>query len=116
MDINELSASEIKKLKADLKNRSDTIDAINNTTKIRILLLLWIYKEQSIKALCTKLGKSRPTVTGHLEGLEEAGLLDKREEKSRGKYNRKIYSVIPDIIKYTRLGFDFLKLPPKDIV
>jgi predicted transcriptional regulator len=112
----ELSPSEIKQLKAQLKNQSNVIDAINNTTKIRILLLLWIYKEQSIKGLCAKLGKSRPTVTGHLEGLDEAGLLEKHEEKSRGKYNRKIFSVRPNIIEATRLGFDFLKLPPDDII
>lgn len=113
---NELSQEKIDQLKARIKNQVEVMDAINNTTKIRILLLLWIYKEQSANDLCKKLGKSWPTVTKHLGVLEESGLLNVREVKSRGQFNKKIYSVIPNLLASTRLGFDFLKLPPNDIV
>ncbi len=112
----ELSQEKIDHLKDRIKNQVEVIDAINNITRIRILLLLWIYKEQSAKDLCEKLGKSWPTVTKHLGVLEESGLLKVREVKSRGQFNKKIYSVIPNLLAYTRLGFDFLKLPPEDIV
>lgn len=113
---NDLNQEKVEQLKVQLKIQEEIVEAINNTTRIRILLLLWAYNEQSVNDLCKKLGKSWPTVTKHLEILEEAGLLNIREEKSRGPKNKRIYSVIPDLIQYTRLGFDFLKLPPEDII
>ena len=112
----ELSQEKIDQLKSRIKNQVEVMDAINNATKVRILLLLWIYKEQSVNDLCEKLGKSWPTVKGHLKDLKDAGLLNTREERSRGPKNKKIYSVIPNLLAYTRLEFDFLKLPPQDIV
>lgn len=113
---NDLNQVKIKQLNQQLKVQTEVVEAINNKTRIRILLLLWSYKEQSVNDLCKKLGKSWPTVTKHLEILEEAGLLNTHEVKSRGPKNKKIYSVIPEILQYTRLGFDFLKLPPRDII
>ncbi|MHA1254081.1 MAG: ArsR/SmtB family transcription factor [Promethearchaeota archaeon] len=112
----ELNQKKIEQMKEQLKNQEEIVEIINHTTRIRILLLLWAYKEQSVNDLCKKLGKSWPTVSKHLEILEVAGLLSIREEKSRGPKNKRIYSVIPDLIQYTRLGFDFLKLPPEDIL
>ena len=112
----ELKPKEIENLKQQLKEQESIVEIINDFTRIRILLLLWIYKEQSINDLCEKLGKSWPTVTKNLEELEKGNLLDIREEKSRGPHNKKIYSVKPDLLKSTRLGFDFLKLPPKDVI
>ena len=115
--INEkLNTKEIERLKSQIKNQLLVIEAINDITRIRILLLLWIYKEQSINDLCEKLGKSWPTITKHLGELEDAKILNIREEKSRGPHNKKVYSVIPDLLQTTRLGFDFLKLPPDDVV
>lgn len=113
---NELSQNEIEQLKAQIKRQNTIVDSINKLIKIRILILLWAYKEQSVNDLCKKLGKSWPTITKHLHSLEKAGLLNIREEKSRGPKNKKIYSVKPGLIKSTRLEFDFLKLPPEDIV
>lgn len=113
---NDLNQEKVEQLKVQLKNQEEIIENINHTTRIRILLLLWAYKEQSVNDLCKKLGKSWPTVTKHLEILESAGLLNTREVKSRGPKNKKIYSVIPDLIQSTRLGFDFLKLPTEDII
>jgi len=113
---NNLTQEGIDELKTRIKNQVEVMDAINNTTKIRILLLLWIYKEQSVNDLCDKLGKSWPTVKTHLKDLIDAGLLNTREEKSRGPNKKIIYSVIPNLLAYTRLGFDLLKLPPEDIV
>lgn len=110
----ELNQKKIEQMKIQFKNQEEIIETINHTTRIRILLLLWAYKEQSVNELCKKLGKSWPTVTKHLEILERTGLLNTREVKSRGPKNKKIYSVIPDLIQSTRLGFDFLKLPPED--
>ena len=110
----ELNQKKIEQMKIQLKNQEEIVETINHTTRIRILLLLWAYKEQSVNDLCKKLGKSWPTVTKHLEILESAGLLNTREVKSRGPKNKKIFSVIPDLIQSTRLGFDFLNLPPED--
>ncbi|MBD3255107.1 MAG: helix-turn-helix domain-containing protein [Candidatus Lokiarchaeota archaeon] len=114
-DNRSLSQKEIDQLKEQLRIQTQIVEALNKMIRIRILILLWVYKEQSINDLCKKLGKSWPTVTKHLGKLEEAGLLNIREEKSPGPKNKKIYSVKPDIIQSTRLGFDFLKLPPEDV-
>jgi len=113
---NELNDIDIQQLKTRIKTVSTVIEALNKTIRIRILLLLWAYKEQSINDLCEKLGKSWPTVTKHVDILEKSGILKVREERSRGPKNKKIYSVIPDLLQSTRLGYDFLKLPPEDVV
>ncbi|TFG14942.1 MAG: transcriptional regulator [Promethearchaeota archaeon] len=113
---NELNNIDVDQLKAQMKGISTVIQALNKTIRIRILLLLWAYKEQSINELCEKLGKSWPTVTKHIDILEKSGILEVREEKSRGPKNKKIYSVIPDLLQSTRFGYDFLKLPPEDVV
>jgi DNA-binding transcriptional ArsR family regulator len=114
LDYELLDSKAIEQLKQDIKIHTQIVDTINKTIRIRILLLLWIYKEQSINELCDKLGKSWPTVTKHLDALKD--VLDVREESSRGPSNKKIYSVKPNLLQATRLGFDFLKLDPKDII
>ncbi len=113
---NELNDIDIQQLKTRIKTVSTVIEALNKTIRIRILLLFWAYKEQSINDLCEKLGKSWPTVTKHVDILEKSGILKVREERSRGPKNKKIYSVVPDLLHSTRLGYDFLKLPPEDVV
>ncbi|TXT60714.1 MAG: hypothetical protein BAJALOKI2v1_80006 [Promethearchaeota archaeon] len=103
------------KIKKRLKNQEKVVDSINKMTRIRILILLWAYGEQSINDLCEKLDKSWPTINKHLGILEESEILDVREVKSRGPKNKKLYSVKPELIPKTRLGFDFLNLPPEDV-
>jgi predicted transcriptional regulator len=112
----ELDQKEIEVLKAQIKRQTEIIEELNKMIRIRILILLWAYKEQSVNELCKKLGKSWPTVTKHLEALEKVGLLNSREVKSRGPKKKKIYSARPDLLQSTRLGFDFLKLPPEDVL
>jgi len=113
---NLLNESKKDRLKENIKQKTDVVNALNSLIRIRILILLWAYKEQSVNDLCDKLGKSWPTVNKHLEILENEGLLDLREVKSPGPRDKKLYSANPDLIKYTRLGFEFLDLDPKDVV
>ncbi|MBD3194845.1 MAG: ArsR family transcriptional regulator [Candidatus Lokiarchaeota archaeon] len=105
-----------KQLEEQIAQQIKIADALNKMIRIRILTLLWIYREQSVNDLCEKLGKSWPTVNTHLEALEESGLLDIRRVKSPGPKNKKLYSVKPNMLKYTRLNPDFLKLPPEKVV
>jgi len=111
-----LSKSKIETLMRNIKQKTEVVEALNSLIRIRILILLWAYKEQSVNDLCEKLGKSWPTVNKHLEILENAGLLDLREVKSPGPRDKKLFSARKDLLKYTRLGFEFLKLDPKDVL
>jgi predicted transcriptional regulator len=104
-----------EQIKKNLKIQEKVTATINKMIRIRILILLWAYGKQSINDLCEKLDKSWPTINKHLGILHEAGVLEVEEVKSRGPKNKKLYSTIPDLIKSTRLGYEFLKLPPKDI-
>ncbi len=92
-------------LRDNLQKRLDLAESLQKFTRTRILMLLWAYKELSVKDLCDKLGKSWPTVNRHLEDLNDAGVLDVREEKSPGPKNKKLYSMKPNILMYTRIAF-----------
>ncbi|MHA1490540.1 MAG: ArsR family transcriptional regulator [Promethearchaeota archaeon] len=112
-----LDQSVVERIKIGAKRQFEVVDAINKIIRVRILLLLWAYNEQSVNDLCVKLGKSWPTVTRHLNVLEKVGLLNVREEKSRGPKNKKIYSVIPEILSLTRFEENFLrKITPEDAI
>lgn len=111
-----LSKSKTETLMRTIKQKTKVVEALNSLIRIRILILLWAYKEQSVNDLCEKLGKSWPTVNKHLTILEDAGLLDLREVKSPGPRDKKLFSTRADLLKYTRLGFEFLKLDPKDVL
>jgi DNA-binding transcriptional ArsR family regulator len=111
-----LSEKEAKKLKSQIKTKTDVVESLNSLIRIRILILLWAYKEQSVNDLCEKLGKSWPTVNKHLNILKDAGLLDLRKVKSPGPKDKKLFSAKPEIIKFTRLGFDFLNLDPEEVM
>lgn len=108
--------SDIEDLREHLKKRLDLAESLHNFTRTRILMLLWAYKEQSVKDLCDKLGKSWPTVNRHLEVLDEAGVLDIRGIKSPGPKKKKLYSLKPNILMSTRITFkDTKQLSINDI-
>lgn len=111
-----LSNAKIEKMKKNIEEKTQVVEALNSLIRIRILILLWAYKEQSVNDLCEKLGKSWPTVNKHLKILRNAGLLDLRKVKSPGPKNKKLFSARPDLIKYTRLGFEFLKMDPEEVL
>lgn len=113
---NKLSESEARSLENQIKVKTDVVESLNSLIRIRILILLWAYKEQSVNDLCQKLGKSWPTVNKHLKAMKQAGLLDLRKVKSPGPKDKKLFSAKPDVIKYTRLGFEFLNLDPKEVM
>lgn len=68
---------------------------INSDLRLRLVLLLNCYEEQSIKQICRILKKSKVTITNHLKGLAEIGILRVREEALKGPLVRKYYSVDP---------------------
>jgi DNA-binding transcriptional ArsR family regulator len=104
-----------EQIKKNLKIQEKVVATINKMIRIRILILLWAYGKQSINDLCEKLDKSWPTINKHLGILHKARVVEVEEVKSRGPKNKKLYSTVPNLIKETRLGYDFLKLPPKDV-
>ncbi|MBD3214393.1 MAG: winged helix-turn-helix transcriptional regulator [Candidatus Lokiarchaeota archaeon] len=108
-DSGPLSKSNVEKLMENIKEKTEVVKTLNSLIRIRILILLWAYKEQSINELCEKLGKSWPTVNKHLNIMQKKGLLELREVKSPGPQDKKLFSAREDLIKYTRLGFEFLE-------
>ena len=112
----EFTEKDINQLKQAIAGRMLLAEQMQEFTRTRILLLLWAYKEQSVKELCEKLGKSWPTVNRHLVTLEKAGILDTREEISPGPKNKKIYSLKPNILMKTRTSLkEFRNIPSKDL-
>ena len=104
-------------IKAKIVQQVEIAEILNKLIRVRILLLLWSYKELSTTDICEKLGKSWPTISKHVKKLEEAGLLEIREVSARGKYNKRLYSVKPDILALTRLDPDVLKtLNPSEML
>ena len=110
-----ISDKDLIKFKEQLERASNMAETLQPYLRVRILLILWSYCEQSVDDLCKKLGKSWPTVTRHLNAMEEAGIMNIREVKARGPKNKKLYSLKPNLIAMTRGDDKFVrKIPPKD--
>ncbi len=98
-----LENNTIEDLFLSIEKRLNLAESLHNFTRVRILMLLWAYKEQSVKDLCDKLGKSWPTVNRNLTVLIEAGVIDVRGIDSPGPKKKKLYSLKPDILMRTRI-------------
>ena len=84
---------------------------INSDFRLRLVLLLNCYEELTMKQICKKLNKSKVTITNHLKGLSDIGILKVREESLKGPLLRKYYSVDPfSYLKTITKSEDFLSL------
>jgi len=85
------------------------IQALQNTTRIRIMVILYIYNELSLSRLSKKLGISKSTVARHLKPLRKMGVINVREVKVRGPKLKQYFSATPDILELTRLSRSLLR-------
>ena len=88
---------------------------INSDFRLRLVLLLNCYEEITMKEICKKLNKSKVTITNHLKGLSDIGILNVREESLKGPLVRKYYSVDPLSFRETITKCeDFFSLSTED--
>lgn len=85
------------------------VESLLNTTRLRLLIILYIYNELSLSRISNKLNISKSTATRHLKALKKTGLIKIREVKVRGPRFKQYFSATPEIIEMTRLSRSILR-------
>ena len=91
-----------KTRKSNLK-QWEAADLFNSKIKFTIYLYLEIYNSLSTNLLCSKLGKSKPTIFQHLKELIEMGLVEKAN--NRDENGNVLYKLTPHYQE--KLDIDF---------
>ena len=77
----------------DLKFSIEIIKLLDNTQRIRIILLLMIFQKLSLTDLSLLLGRSKMTVIYHIKKFDELGLLKITTKEGRGAIDANVYEL-----------------------
>jgi len=109
----EVNKSEVKGNQLNGMDRSKKIiqilEALQNITRLRMIIMLYIYNELSLGGLAKKIGISKSTASRHLKIMQRIGLIRCRTEKSRSPRAKQFFSATPEIIEMVRLSRSVLR-------
>ncbi|MFX0070639.1 MAG: ArsR family transcriptional regulator [Candidatus Hermodarchaeota archaeon] len=98
--------TDTKKIKDKLKKRIEFMKLLSSVPRLRILLLLLIYRKLSLAQLSKLLGRTKATVTHHLKKFDTLGIIKTSRKDSRGSIDAKLYELEPDFFDLVELSFD----------
>lgn len=97
---------DIQKLKTKLMNRIEVMKLLSSVPRLRIMILLLIFRKLSLSQLSKYLGRTKATVTHHLKKFDTLGIINISRKESRGSIDAKVYELDPDFFKLVELNFD----------
>ena len=114
----ESEGKEMEKKQYQYLNKTQNImkmlESMNNSTRLRLILILLIYNELSLTNLSKKLGVSKSTVSRHLKALISTNLIKVRKQQVRASRKKQYYSIIPNLLQIIRLSSSELRsIPPE---
>ncbi len=92
-----------------IQNIMKMLESMNNSTRIRLILILLIYNELSLTNLSKKLGVSKSTVLRHLKALISTNLIKVRKQQVNVSRKKHYYSIVPNLLQIIRLSSSELK-------
>ncbi len=98
--------TDIEKLMEKLKKRIEFMKLLSSVPKLRILLLLLIFRKLSLAQLSKLLGRTKATVTHHIKKFETSGIIKTSRKEARGSIDAKLYELDPDFFELVELSFD----------
>lgn len=107
---NIISSDELKnKITQRAKQIMKINKSLNNKTRMRLILTLYVYNELSLGRLSKKLSLSKSTVLRHIKALENTGIVKIRHEKVRSPKLKQYYSVVPNILEVVRFSHSMMR-------
>lgn len=98
-----------------LKKRVETLKLMSSNPRLRIILLLLIFRKLSLSKLSDLMGRSKSTVSHHLKKLKALDILKVSRIDARGSIDAKVYELIPGFLDKYGLKLDFIdSLPEKE--
>ena len=101
------SEKDSKKLIDKYKRRIDTLSFLSDLTRLRLILLLIVFRKLSLTGLSTLLGRVKSTTYHHLKKFSE--VLEKSTKKERGTTDSNIYELVPNFLEKLSVNVEDLK-------
>jgi DNA-binding MarR family transcriptional regulator len=106
---------EFTKLEKIIDKKTEIVSLLKNTTRLRLILILLIFKKLSLTRLSNLLGRTKAAVSRHLKKFEQLGFIITTRRKARGSIDAKIYELKPSFIKIISIvSKDFLSFQEKN--
>ncbi len=96
-----------KALKDKYKQRIHTLSLLNDLTRLRLILLLIVFRKLSLTELSTLLGRVKSTTSHHLKKFDD--IIKISTKKKRGTTDSNIYELIPDLLEKLSVNFEDLE-------
>ena len=100
---------DVEKLKNKLMKRIEVMKLFSSVHRLRIMLLLLIYRKLSLSQLSKLLGRTKATVTHHLKKFEMLNIIKISRKESRGSIDAKVYELDPDFFDLVKFNFESFK-------
>jgi DNA-binding transcriptional ArsR family regulator len=91
-----------------LKLRIEVLKLMSSLPRLRIILLLIIFRRLSLSKLNRLLGRTKSTITHHLKFLDELGIITTTKENGRGSIDAKVYELVPGFLDKFTFNLDQL--------
>jgi DNA-binding transcriptional ArsR family regulator len=89
------------------KSRINTLTLLEDLTRLRLILLLIVFRKLSLTELSTLLGRVKSTTSHHLKKFSE--IIKITTKKERGTTDSNIYELVPDFLDKLSVSFKDLK-------
>lgn len=89
------------------KRRIRTLILLNDLTRLRLILLLIVFRKLSLTELSTYLGRVKSTTTHHLKKFDD--IITTSTKSLRGTAESNMYKLIPDFLEKLKVNTDDLK-------
>lgn len=94
------------------KRRIHTLTLLNDLTRLRLILLLIVFRKLSLTELSTLLGRVKSTTSHHLKKFSD--IIKISTEKQRGKTDSNIYELVPDFLEKLSVNSEDLRKIKKE--
>ncbi|MFX1257398.1 MAG: hypothetical protein ACFFAN_06050 [Promethearchaeota archaeon] len=94
------------------KGRTQTLKLLNDLTRLRLILLLIVFRKLSLTEISSYLGRVKSTTTHHLKKFKDFLKITKKQ--GRGTINSNIYELVPNFLEKLSVNFEDLKHIPKE--
>ena len=101
------SEKDAKALIDKYKRRIHTLTLLNDLTRLRLILLLIVFRKLSLTELSTLLGRVKSTTSHHLKKFND--ILEMSTKKERGTTDSNIYKLVPNFLDKLSVNVEDLK-------
>ncbi|MBD3340900.1 MAG: ArsR family transcriptional regulator [Candidatus Lokiarchaeota archaeon] len=106
---------DVEKLKKKINQRIEVLKLLSSIPRLRIMLLLLIFRKLSLTQLSDLLGRTKATVIHHLKKFEKSNIINTSREESQGSIDAKVYELDPEFFNLAELNIkNFQNLKKKE--